>query len=58
MISEVQIPGFAGGGFVALAGIGYAVAGCAPTIAHPAEQHTSSGAAHTPVRNVNLMKTK
>lgn len=41
-------PGFAGGGFVALAGRGYAVAGCAPGVAHPAGQHTFSGAAHTP----------
>lgn len=43
------IPGFAGGGFVALAGRGYAVAECAPGVAHPAGQHTFSGAVHTPI---------
>lgn len=46
---KLQIPGFAGGGFVALAGTGYAAAGCAPGVAYPAGQHTFSGAAHTPV---------
>ena len=50
---QVQIPGFAGGGFVALAGRGYAVAGCAPGIAHPVGQHTFFGAAHIPVGNTN-----
>lgn len=48
-VDKVETPGFAGGGFAALAGRGHAVAGCAPRIAHPAEQRTSSGAAHTPV---------
>ena len=54
---QVQIPGFAGGGFVALAGRGYAVAGCAPGIAHPVGQHTFFGAAHTPVGNTNTDTT-
>lgn len=40
--------GFAGGEFVALAGTGHAAAGCAPEIAHPAEQHTFSEAPHIP----------
>lgn len=47
-------PGFAGEGFVALAGRGYAVAGCAPGIAHPAGQHTFFGAAHIPVEKTSL----
>lgn len=42
--------GFAGGEFVALAGTGHAAAGCAPEIAHPAEQHTFSEAPHIPAR--------
>lgn len=50
-IGQDHIPGFAGGGFVALAGRGHAVAGCAPGIAHPAGQHTFSGAAHIPIGN-------
>lgn len=50
---QLQIPGFAGGGFVALAGTGYAAAGCAPGISHPAGQHTFSGVAHTPIRNAD-----
>lgn len=54
---QVQIPGFAGGGFVALAGRGYAVAGCAPGIAHPVGQHTFFGAAHIPVGNTNTDTT-
>lgn len=45
----MTLPGFAGGGFVALAGRGHAAAGCAPGAAHPAGQRTFSGAAHTPV---------
>ncbi len=49
-----QIPGFAGGRFVALAGSGYAAAGCAPRIAHPAGQRTFSGAAHTPIENRSM----
>lgn len=43
-----HVLGFAGGGFVALAGTGHAAAGCAPEIAHPAEQHTFSEAPHIP----------
>lgn len=53
-ICQLQIPGFAGGGFVALAGRGYAAAGCAPGVAHPAGQRTFSGAAHTPVGNTDM----
>lgn len=45
-----HVPGFAGGGFVALAGTGHAAAGCAPESAHPAEQHTFSEAPHIPAR--------
>lgn len=45
----MTLPGFAGGGFVALAGRGHAAAECAPGVAHPAGQRTFSGAAHTPV---------
>lgn len=48
------MPGFAGGEFVAPAGRGHAVAGCAPGIVHPAEQHTFSGAAHTPIGNTDI----
>lgn len=44
----MDLLGFAGGGFVALAGTGYAAAGCAPEIAHPAEQHIFSEAPHIP----------
>lgn len=51
---RLLVPGFAGGGFVALAGRGHAVAGCAPGIAHPAGQHTFSEAAHTPVGNTDV----
>lgn len=47
------MPGFAGGEFVAPAGRGYAAAGCAPGVAHLAEQHTFSGAAHTPIGNTD-----
>lgn len=43
-----DVLGFAGGGFVALAGTGHAAAGCAPESAHPAEQHTFSEAPHIP----------
>lgn len=43
--------GFAGGEFVALAGRGCAAVVCAPRVAHPGVQHTSSGAAHTPDGN-------
>lgn len=50
----MYIPGFAGGGFVALAGRGHAVAECVPGIAHPVEPHTSSGAPHTPVGNKHV----
>ena len=51
MTRQRLTPGFAGGGFVARAGRGYAVAGCAPGVAHPAEQHTFSAAVHTPIGN-------
>lgn len=50
-LCQLQIPGFAGGGFVALAGRGHAAAGCAQGVGHPAGQHTFSGAAHTPIGN-------
>lgn len=52
-----QIPGFAGGGFVALAGTRYAAAGCALQVAHPGGQHTFSGAVHTPIRNIDKQTT-
>lgn len=48
LVNLKHVLGFAGGGFVALAGTGRAAAGCAPEIAHPAEQHTFSEAPHIP----------
>lgn len=54
---NVKIPGFAGEVFVALAGREHAVAGCAPGIAHPAEQHTFSEAVHTPIKKPQVQRS-
>lgn len=51
-------PGFAGGGFVALAGTRCVAAECAPGSARPAGLRTFSVAAHTPVLNTNVFSMK